>query len=177
MFVSDVTTSYVCCHTRHCHITTLKDIYKYLDSIFFYQFTTSYENPIIFFHQAISWYFTNSSSLLVPPRLLTITASLSPEEERLSAVAEEGLVMWVRIAFTASLWKNMLIHLFWQVWLIIMVMKKNNHDNAIDEQLKKYLALERGMLATPASPWTPSPSSMASAATVKSGPWKSLWYE
>ena len=32
------------------------------------------------------------------------------------------------------------------------------------------LALERGILATPASPWTPSPSSIASAATVNSGP-------
>ena len=30
--------------------------------------------------------------------------------------------------------------------------EKNNHDNAIDEQLRKNLALERGMLATPASP-------------------------
>ena len=34
------------------------------------------------------------------------------------------------------------------------------------------LALERGILATPASPWTPSPSSIASAATVNSGPWQ-----
>ena len=46
---------------------------------------------------------TSSSSLLVPPRLLTITASLSPVEARWRAVAEEGFVMWVRIAFTASL--------------------------------------------------------------------------
>ena len=55
MFESDVMkqvytcliTSYVCCHTRHCHITTLKDIYKYLDFFSFYQFTQHLGNPAL----------------------------------------------------------------------------------------------------------------------------------
>ena len=46
---------------------------------------------------------TSSSSLLVPPKLLTITARRSPLEFKLSAVADDGLVMWVKIDFTASL--------------------------------------------------------------------------
>ena len=46
---------------------------------------------------------TSSSSLLVPPKLLTITARRSPLEFKLSAVADAGLVMWVKIDFTASL--------------------------------------------------------------------------
>ena len=91
-------------------------------------------------------------------------------------------IMWVRITFTASLgwrvasycrltewwsWRWLISEcwcgrrsrwcrtwtLWWQWW-------------------DCNLALERGMLATPASPWTPSPSSIASAATLKSGPWQ-----
>ena len=35
--------------------------------------------------------------------MLTITAKRSPVEFKLSAVADDGLVMWVKIDFTASL--------------------------------------------------------------------------
>ena len=52
---------------------------------------------------------TSSSSLLVPPKLLTITARRSPLEFKLSAVADAGLVMWVKIDFTASLVGRLLV--------------------------------------------------------------------